>query len=196
MENYLKHDEQEIWKDIPGYEGHYQASNFGRIKSLQRKVRFTGRWNKELLRLIPEKILKHENKINGAGYYGVVLGRGKSEMVHRLVCLAFNGLPTKTKFQVNHKDCNKLNNHAKNLEWISHKKNMRHAVKNGRFIEHNKKCSERWSGAKNVKAKLNEQQIIEIRNSKGIIQTELAKKYGVSQSMISAILIRKSWKSL
>ncbi|MGC8718421.1 MAG: NUMOD4 domain-containing protein [Thermodesulforhabdaceae bacterium] len=52
-------NESEIWKDIPGYEGRYQASNLGRIKSLKRKVRSVNHYTgKEFFRVVPERILR------------------------------------------------------------------------------------------------------------------------------------------
>jgi len=106
----------EEWKDIPGFEGFYQVSNFGRLKSF--KEIKTGR------------VLSNKNK-NG-GYFSVVLsitrGAVRYTRMHRLVAEAFiqnpNGLP-----EVNHKDCNRQNDHIDNLEWVSKKQNIAHAVK-------------------------------------------------------------------
>lgn len=103
----------EIWKDIEDYEGLYQVSNLGRVKSLYRIVK-GGRSKNQV---VPERILS--TPTNSRGYPIVTLrekGKKKSINVHRLVSIAFipnpNCLP-----QVNHIDEDKCNNHVSNLEW-------------------------------------------------------------------------------
>lgn len=106
---------EEIWKDIPEYEGLYQASNFGRIKNIGK----TG------------KILKGE--IDEWGYIRVCLSKNnnhKKFKVHRLVLMAF--CPTNdSKLQINHKDGNKKNNNLENLEWCTASYNTKHSYING-----------------------------------------------------------------
>lgn len=107
--------EQEEWRDIKGFEGLYQVSNMGRVKSLCRTVRA----NTCGTRVLSEKILQ-ECK-NASGYMLVVLcknGKHFSMMVHRLVAETF--IPNLQNYvEVNHKDENKLNNNANNLEWCN-----------------------------------------------------------------------------
>lgn len=107
----------EIWKDIKGYEGLYQISNLGRIKSF---LRFNG--HKYINR---EKILKWQNN----NYPTVRLannGQIKQYLVHRLVAETF--IPNyENKPCVNHKNGNKKDNRADNLEWVTHKENTVHA---------------------------------------------------------------------
>ena len=116
----------ETWKDIQGYEGYYMASNFGRIKSLDRLVK-----NGNGERKARGRIMKfHKCK---KGYLRANLrkdGSAKSHLVHRLVANAFikNKYNKKT---VNHKDANKSNNRVENLEWMTHQENVDHAVKMG-----------------------------------------------------------------
>lgn len=104
----------EYWQDIPGYEGLYQASTYGRIKSLSRYYK-TGRGG---IQLLPERILK-EN-LETQGYFGVLLCNGKQKRyrVHRLVAITFipnfNNLPC-----INHKDETRTNNRVENLEWCT-----------------------------------------------------------------------------
>lgn len=108
----------EIWKDIKGYEGLYQASNLGRIKSL-RNYHQTGR------------ILKTFKRPNG--YLIVTLcNRGKqtTKSVHRLVAETFIEKES-NKDQVNHKNGNKEDNRVDNLEWCTCKENINHAWENG-----------------------------------------------------------------
>ena len=105
----------EIWKDIVGYEGKYEISNKGNVKTLSYK-----RTGKE--RLLSERIT--------AGYNRVALyndGEISNKLVHRLVAEHFIPNPNNYK-EVNHIDGNKLNNHFENLEWVSAKQNSTHAV--------------------------------------------------------------------
>ena len=108
---------KEIWKDIEGYEGLYQVSNLGRVKSKHR---------------VSERILKPS--INSRGYMLVILsknGEYKSGKVHRLVAQSF--IPnTENKPQVNHIDENKTNNMASNLEWVTVKENINHGTRTER----------------------------------------------------------------
>lgn len=112
----------EVWKDIEGYEGEYQVSNMGRVKSLARVTTRTSRYGERLYR-IPEKIMK--TRMGTSGYLCVNFrqdGKPVTLMVHRLVALHFvsgyeDGLI------VNHKDENRQNNRADNLEWCTYKYN-------------------------------------------------------------------------
>lgn len=101
----------EIWKDIEGYEGKYQISNFGNVKSL----RF--RNQKSSKNLTP--------RTNNQGYKIVGLNekrKSKFVLIHRLVAVAFVDNPNNYPI-VNHKDENPLNNHADNLEWCTYSYN-------------------------------------------------------------------------
>lgn len=113
----------EIWKDIKGYEGKYQVSNLGNVKSLKR---FVNHWQGGL-RLVNERLLKSFIK---QGYMYVDLGNRKQCRIHRLVAEAFI-TNVDNKPEVNHEDGNKLNNHVSNLEWATHSENMKHSYKTG-----------------------------------------------------------------
>ena len=116
----------EIWKDIAGYEGYYQVSNLGRVKSVSRKVsNGHGMVAKEERILQPNTLAK--------GYYQVTLYNGETRkcfQVHRLVASAFipnvDGYP-----QVNHRNGDKQDNRADNLEWCDNSMNQLHAWKTG-----------------------------------------------------------------
>lgn len=136
MEHYknlsLENLPNEEWRDVVGYEGLYQVSNLGRVKSLRRRLKHSdGR-----LRFYPEKIIKDLN--TGTGYRHVCLyqnKRRKQSYVHRLVAEAF--IPNPNNFgDVNHIDGCKTNNHYQNLEWCSRSKNIKHAYDNGLKSSH------------------------------------------------------------
>lgn len=112
---------EEIWKDIVGYEGLYQVSNLGRVKSMDRYV-LSGAGSNNSYQHKRERILKPglQGKKQHP-YYAVSLcknGSVKRMLVHRLVATAFIDNPHKFDY-VNHKDENQLNNNADNLEWCT-----------------------------------------------------------------------------
>lgn len=115
--------EEEVWKDVKGYEGYYQISDLGRVKSLERTSVFE-RNGKKVYRKHKEKILKASK--DGRGYPKVDLfkdGKGTGISVHRLVALSFITNPKRLP-QINHKDENKANNKATNLEWCTANYNL------------------------------------------------------------------------
>lgn len=121
----------EIWKDIFGYEGYYQISNTGKVRSLPRtQADKDGR-----MKSYQGKTLK--GKPNSRGYRRVDLkayGRCETVFVHRLVALHFISNPQPEKYTiVNHIDSNPKNNNATNLEWTDACGNMQHALKKGRL---------------------------------------------------------------
>lgn len=115
---------EEIWKDIPEFEGLYQISNLGNVRSL-----YSGSYHIISQFSIP------------SGYMYVSLhkaGKKINRSVHRLVAKAFIDNPCNLK-DVNHIDGNKQNNVVSNLEWCSHKDNMKHAVYTGLHTKFNQK---------------------------------------------------------
>ena len=141
----------EVWKEIAGFEGRYEISTFGRVRSIERLVDFRGTQK----RFIPGKIVSQW--IMKTGYKKVVLKPNKEMKqynlpVHRLVAIAFID-NVENKKQVNHKDGNKLNNNVDNLEWCTPKENARHAQEKGLV----KKCL----GEKNSMAKTDTSKVID-----------------------------------
>lgn len=111
---------QEIWKDVIGYEGLYQVSNFGNVKSCRRTIIRKNRSHGYNKYPVSEKVLTPVNQ--GNGYYRVRLQKGvdsKFKLVHRLVAEAFIPNPDNLPC-VNHKDENPSNNSMNNLEWCSY----------------------------------------------------------------------------
>ena len=121
----------EIWRDILNYEEYYQASNYGRIRSLDRIIYMKHRNGKNKAYHFKGKILS--TRTNNSGYVKVDLTKNKNRKtfsVHRLVAETF--IPNlKNLPQVNHKDGNKLNNNVDNLEWCDAFQNQQHALETG-----------------------------------------------------------------
>jgi hypothetical protein len=113
----------ENWKDVKGYEGLYQVSNLGRIKSLSH-INYLGRLRQKCIL---------GNRLSDRGYHTAVLynnGKPKSFRVHRLVANAFID-NSNNKPHVNHIDGVKSNNLVTNLEWVTISENQKHAFKTG-----------------------------------------------------------------
>ena len=173
---------QEIWKDIKNYEGLYQISNLGKIKSLERKVK-----NQKGNRTVKEIILKCSE---GKSYVQVTLSKKnnyKTKLVHRLVAEAFIPNPNNLS-EVNHIDGNKHNNNVNNLEWVSRYDNMQHAKKLGlintlkgnKSYWYNKYGIEHSRSKKIVQIEKNNKKVIKIWNSLADVKREL----GIHQSNI------------
>ena len=113
---------QEIWKDIPEYEGKYQASNLGRIKSLN----YNGTGKEKLL------------SIQKTGNYNHIIlnknGKKKNYSIQKLIALTFIPNPNNYK-EINHKDENTRNNHVDNLEWCTHTYNINYGTRKAKVKE-------------------------------------------------------------
>lgn len=171
--------ENEEWKDVNGYEGYYQVSNFGRVKRLQRMK--NSNWGKGIIsHIFPEKTLCIDYSI---GYSRVKLTKEnctKAYLVHRIVAEHFID-NSKKKLFVNHIDGNKINNNFKNLEWVSAKENTDHAYKTGLIGWRSKK--------------LTPEDVVFIRESNEKI-IFLAKKFNISTRQIHSIKKRESYKNI
>lgn len=121
----------ELWKPILGFEGHYEVSNLGRVKSLPFLQRYLLRNGLPAMRRTAERVIKPQ-RIN-SGYLVVNLHLDNTrvaKLVHRLVAVNFvDGFDVGR--EVNHKDGDKLNNRADNLEWTTRRGNLVHAVAAG-----------------------------------------------------------------
>jgi hypothetical protein len=123
---------KEIWKNIEGFEGRYEVSNYGRVRSMPRTIQKLNRWGNKSEFQHTGKIMSP--KVDKDGYLHIGLYRGntiKHYRVHRLVAEAFIPNPN-NKPQVNHKDENPANNHVSNLDWCTILENARYGTGNQR----------------------------------------------------------------
>lgn len=127
---------KEVWKPIKEFEGKYEVSNFGKVRSIDRLVKGTN--GKVQRRKGMTKTQKHDKD----GYLVVNLYTPKGnrpKKVHRLVANAFIDNPN-NKPEINHIDGNKENNHANNLEWTTRAENMKHFSISGLSRSGEKTC--------------------------------------------------------
>lgn len=183
MADASNNDSVEIWKPIPGWEGLYEASSEGRIRSVARHIKArTG-----MTRKLPTRVLRGANS---RGYRTVVLhkdGIGKSYLVHRLVCEAFHG-PCPDGLMVAHTDGTRSNNVPSNLRWATAQENSADTIRHGRSPK----------GVRHHFAKLSEDDIMDIRRRRGDGETLVAisERYKVDHSTIWQISKRKTWSHI
>lgn len=167
---------EEIWKDIPRYEGLYQVSNLGRVKSVDR---FDNR-----NRYLKGKVMKQ--RLDKRGYFKVNLsntGKKKLWFVHRLVAIAF--IPNPYDFPViNHKDENPQNNNVDNLEWCTVKYNTNYGTGIQRRIKKRKGKRTNDKRCKTIYQYSNEGELMKIFSSLGDASREL----NIRTSTIKGIL--------
>lgn len=182
---------KEEWRDVKGFEGYYQVSNMGQVRSVDRVLTVTNKrgttfervqYGKVIIPSVSKKVGYKAIKMSRDGFY-------KNYTVHRLVAIAFIPNPNELE-QVNHIDGNQLNNCINNLEWCTRSENALHAVRIGLKTD--------W-GENSHRAKLTEKQAISAikEYKKGNTSfIKLGKKYGVSEATIRAIVRGKNWKHL
>lgn len=159
---------EEIYKDIPGYEGIYQASNLGNVRSYSRET-----WNGKCFIYKPGRVLKRSLGANG--YYVVAIcvsGKQVTRTVHSLVAATFLS-PVNGRYTVNHKDGDKTNNCSYNLEYASYRDNNVHAL--------NLKLRKRKIQASDVPK-------IKMLFALGETKTAIANKYSVNIKTIDNVL--------
>lgn len=151
-----------------------------------KQIKKTNYYVSEEGKIFNQKTKKYLNgSLDKNGYLRFRL-EGKNVSIHRMVMETFKPREDMNLLEVNHINGVKTDNRLENLEWVTHKENMTHAVK----TELTANCSNK--GLKNGRAKLNEEQVIAIRKDKRSYQT-IANEYQVAKSTISAIKNYKLW---
>lgn len=177
---------KESWASIAGYEGLYEVSDRGNVRSLQRFAP-----NRSGLRPIRDRLLV--GNLDGRGYLIVGLSRlGVRRMftVQRLVMNAFVG-PRPHGYQINHKNGIKRDNRLDNLEYVTPSENSLHAHRTGLSVS--------IKGSRHYRAKLNESQVLRIRDMVGSgssTPTLVAEMFGVSTTTIYSIVSRANWRHI
>ena len=165
----------EIWKDIPGYEGRYQVSNFGRVKSLPN------------IRRKSELILRQAAMKSGHLMVSLWNGNGRSRLVHALVMEAFVG-PRPAGMDCCHNDGDPANNRLSNLRWDTRSGNERDKKRHGRTN----------AGERNGRSKLKATDVAQIKTGirNGVSSVELAERFDVTRGAINYIKRGESWRHI
>ena len=186
MNSKIKNLKGEFWKKIPGFEGCYFVSNFGRFKS-------EGRLECSIRRVCKRKDRLLKPSFHPSGYSYVTLttsnAKSRSFSAHRIVAICFLK-SIKGKHFVNHINGKKSDNRAVNLEWCNRSENAKHSFKIG--LQCNK-------GEMHPCSKLTNKDVLEIRSMGKLSSTEaksVSKIYGVSHSTIKDVLSGKTWSHI
>jgi hypothetical protein len=173
---------KELWKSVPyqPFNKKYLISSFGRVKPIK-KSKYSKAKGRHL-----------KPGVGARGYSHVAMyhnGLHRQAFIHRMVALAFLDNPPKGKTLVCHLNDNKLDNRTDNLVWGDPYDNMRHMVEHRRSLV----------GSQNPRALLSDVEVLTIRRlyiEGSYSQIELAATYGVDQTQISRVILRKAWKHI
>lgn len=172
----------EQWRDVPGFEGRYQVSDLGNVRSLPRQVRTVSRTGAESTRTIRGCAMKPQTAWNPV-YLQVTIG-GKAHLVQHLVALAFIG-PRPAGMEVAHNDGGAKNNRASNLRYATPKENAGDRITHGTSGQ----------GEANAAAKLDAPLVAAVRNS-ALPAGQLADVLGVHKNHISRLRRGERWGHL
>ena len=179
---------ESIWRPVEGYEGIYEVSSAGEVKSLPR-LKYCGHKGSPPQKVVGRTLKVSEDRL---GYSRVKLskdGTSNLKYLHRIIASAFIE-PIAGKMEVNHIDGDKSNNSLKNLELVNRSENMKHNFSIG--------ISQARRGDDNNKAKLSWDSVKKIRKlySDGVSQKDLSEKFEVTIANISCIVNNKTWKEI
>lgn len=174
----------EEWRDIPDWEGFYQASSLGRIRSVDR----------DIIRIVDGRSIKVRRRgrvlkleLAKTGYLTAGLHRDGGTFttsVHILVCCAFRG-PRPDNSHAAHNDGNRINNCAENIRWATPQENFEDKIRHGNVVK----------GERQGQSKLTDDAVRIIRKS-DLSGYELAELYGVSETTIRHARIGKTWRHI
>lgn len=174
----------EEWKEVAEFAGQYEVSSLGNVRSIARTCR--SRWGTK--KPVAGRAMKAS--LQPTGYPALTLrkgGKGYRRAVHRLVALAFIPNPD-GKPQVNHKNGDKTDNRAENLEWVTGSENCRHALAEELY--------QMARGEQRASAKLTEDNVREIRAlaRSGMFHRDIAAQFGVGRKAITKVVNFQRWK--
>jgi NUMOD4 motif/HNH endonuclease len=177
----------ETWRAVVGFEGFYEVSDHGRVRSLPRNgTRRLGTLLTPFLSGRPR------------AYFSVLLavyGTNRVKRISRLVAEAFIPNP-ENRPEVNHKDAVKTNNHVSNLEWATKSENIQHAYDNGLMGDHIGAQGEDHHMAKLTEAQVHKIRMLYKGRGKGPSQQTIANRFGVSQTLVGFIVRNENWTHL
>lgn len=177
---------KERWKDVPGFEGRYQVSDAGRVRSVDRMREVRTRWGGTFFRAFRGQMLTPV--LDGDGYLRVGLYDSPRSLfvpVHRLVALTFVpnifNLPA-----VDHKDSDRANPAASNLQWVTGSQNTALSASRGKMLK----------GEQHPHAKLTEDNVRNARRlaAEGVPFMELARKFCVTDVAVRSAVLRVTWR--
>lgn len=178
--------DREEWRAVVGFEGLYEVSSLGRVRGVDRLVPYEC-GGRVVHRHVQGVVLRPQADHNG--YLTVALqkhGKVTRRGIHQIVCRAFSGPAPNPDDEAAHNDGKRTNNRARNLRWATRRENLLDTIRHGT----------RPRGERHGRAKLSRQSVHEIRTAAGVFNTDLARRYGVSSSMIGRIRSGKAWQHL
>jgi hypothetical protein len=172
----------EEWRPIAGFEGSYEVSDQGRVRSLTRYIYCLGNQKKRRLR---GRIM--QPRLSGRGYWAMALRLGNVQyqsLLHRLVCAAFNG-PAPTDALCRHLNDDRLDNRAVNLAWGTPADNAQDSIRNGRLV--------RGESHPSSKLTLEEVNTILRMRQAGALVALIAADLGRPEGTVRGVTLRKTW---
>jgi hypothetical protein len=179
--------DREEWRQIPGWEGYYEASNFGRVRSVDRVIEQYNRNRERVHVFYPGRLLAQRE--TSFGYLEVGLCRNNKvtwRRVHQLVCAAFHGEAPPT-CEVGHRNGQRKDNFASNLRWMTKLENAADRIAHDRHMP----------GERHANHKLTEQAVTEILAARPLaygVASSLGRKFGVHSCTIRRVAAGAAWR--